>query len=369
MMTLPYTVPDGQVLRTPHIIGSNIGPAKVIGSGAIRSENYVAGTTGWSIDGDGNVEFSSGTFRGAIVGSTIDIGGSDATSFHVDADGNMWLGAGSFASGPFRVSNAGDVTINGNVTLDSNGVLASDDARPRVEFRHSTNPYTPGEAVIAFLVGGAAPSYEAQLRTSGQELWIQGPGNLLFGQVAEMRLSDPANVATMFLGAEAISIDSNGTFEVLSETSLKFWYAGVQALDLGGAWTSYTPAWTSSGVAPVLGNGTLTGQYFRVGKTAHVRIRLVPGTTTTFGTGNYYFSTPFTMPTSWPGIGSNPSLGGWRGYDANTFNGQLGWVTRQTATTIDLEYAAPVTSIVGQTSPWTWANADAIDIWFTQEIA
>jgi len=46
---------------------------------------------------------------GAISASTIDIGGADATSFHVDADGNMWLGAAAFNIGtnPFAVSSAG----------------------------------------------------------------------------------------------------------------------------------------------------------------------------------------------------------------------------------------------------------------------
>ena len=41
------------------------------------------------------------------VDEAIDVGGSDASSFHVDVDGNMWLGAGTYASAPFRVSSAG----------------------------------------------------------------------------------------------------------------------------------------------------------------------------------------------------------------------------------------------------------------------
>lgn len=59
---------------------------------------------------------------GSISAGTIDIGGSDATSFHVDADGNMWLGAATYniTTNPFAVSNAGVIravsgTIGGNV--------------------------------------------------------------------------------------------------------------------------------------------------------------------------------------------------------------------------------------------------------------
>jgi len=41
------------------------------------------------------------------VGDALDVGGSDASSFHVDVNGNMWLGAATYASAPFKVSNAG----------------------------------------------------------------------------------------------------------------------------------------------------------------------------------------------------------------------------------------------------------------------
>ena len=41
------------------------------------------------------------------VGQALDVGGSDSSSFHVDVDGNMWLGAGTYASAPFKVSSAG----------------------------------------------------------------------------------------------------------------------------------------------------------------------------------------------------------------------------------------------------------------------
>lgn len=71
--------------------------------------------------------------------------------------------------------------------------------------------------------------------------------------------------------------------------------ARLRASQLGGlldAWTSYIPVWTSSGVAPLLGNGTVQGFWRQVGRTVDVRIALAMGSTTTFGTGNYRFSLP-----------------------------------------------------------------------------
>ena len=78
-------------------------------------------STNFAIDSSGNAYFtgditgSSGTFSGivsggSVAGGTIDIGGADATSFHVDSSGNMWLGDAAYASAPFKVSSSGALT-------------------------------------------------------------------------------------------------------------------------------------------------------------------------------------------------------------------------------------------------------------------
>ena len=61
-----------------------------------------ASSEGLTIDAD-TLDLS-GTLS---VGDALDVGGSDASSFHVDVNGNMWLGDATYASAPFRVSNAG----------------------------------------------------------------------------------------------------------------------------------------------------------------------------------------------------------------------------------------------------------------------
>ena len=64
---------------------------------------------------------------GGVSIDLLDIGGSDATSFHVDVDGNMWMGAATFAVAPFKVSSAGaltatGVTITGTITATSGAI-------------------------------------------------------------------------------------------------------------------------------------------------------------------------------------------------------------------------------------------------------
>ena len=63
---------------------------------------------------------------------------------------------------------------------------------------------------------------------------------------------------------------------------------------IGDAWTSYTPTWSSTGTAPVLGNGTLTGAWVSAGKLTTFSIKLVMGSTTTYGSGNWTLTLPAT---------------------------------------------------------------------------
>lgn len=57
-------------------------------------------------------------------------------------------------------------------------------------------------------------------------------------------------------------------------------------------WNSYTPTLTSGGVAPVLGNGTLSAKWCRQGNETTATINFTVGTTTTLGTGDLRFSIP-----------------------------------------------------------------------------
>jgi hypothetical protein len=61
---------------------------------------------------------------------------------------------------------------------------------------------------------------------------------------------------------------------------------------IGDAWTAYTPTWTSTGTAPAIGNGTLSGTYVLAGKLCIFRATVAFGTTTTFGTGSYSLGLP-----------------------------------------------------------------------------
>jgi hypothetical protein len=65
-----------------------------------------------------------------------------------------------------------------------------------------------------------------------------------------------------------------------------------------GAWTSWTPTWTSSGAAqPVNGDATRTGAYIQIGKLVIARIKLTMLQTPTTD-GNWRFSYPVPIATA-----------------------------------------------------------------------
>jgi hypothetical protein len=70
---------------------------------AIRSPNYVAGSSGWSINRDGTVEFASGTFRGSI---NIPATGGGSTQINAG-----WI---TLTDAPSAGAKAAVVAINGS---------------------------------------------------------------------------------------------------------------------------------------------------------------------------------------------------------------------------------------------------------------
>lgn len=80
---------------------------------------YIGNTTSYL-----NWTGSALNIAGALTATTIDIGGSDATSFHVDIDGNMWLGAATFAGAVASISNAGAGTFS-NITITGGSISST----------------------------------------------------------------------------------------------------------------------------------------------------------------------------------------------------------------------------------------------------
>lgn len=133
-----------------------------------------------------------------------------------------------------------------------------------------------------------------------------------------------------------------------------------------GYWKRYQPGWYSSGATdPVIGNGSLRGGYTQIGETVFYQIKMIAGSTTTFGTAGQQWR--FTLPFSHQWEESNNfevCLGtGW------AFDSSAGFFyTLDANINITLASApeglVPVynvgASVVTPTVPFTWASGDYV---------
>ena len=125
---------------------------------------------------------------------------------------------------------------------------------------------------------------------------------------------------------------------------------------------AYTPTWTGSSTNPAIGNGTITGRYMRRGKTVTATINIAAGSTTTYGSGFWSFTLPFTADTTVSPIGVAQIL------DSSTGTIYTGNVIHVTSTTM-VVYSHNTTAPVGAAVPMTWAVSDTLRLTLTYEAA
>lgn len=128
-----------------------------------------------------------------------------------------------------------------------------------------------------------------------------------------------------------------------------------QFSDILAAWIPYTPVWGSTGTAPTIGNGSLSGRYKLLGKSCTAVFEQVNGTTTTFGSGTYSWTVPFTSAN--PG-GTSANFnwhGAARGHGAAWYAGTVGVLKNGNIARIYSHVAATEWS---PTEPTTWTAAN-----------
>ena len=141
--------------------------------------------------------------------------------------------------------------------------------------------------------------------------------------------------------------------------------AGDGSAFAGSTWTS---TWSASGTAPSIGNGSLAGSYQQIGKLVIATFRFAPGTTTTFGTGQYSWSLPVTAQSA------NVTAAYANVFDASfgTFGGGC-HLTSTTAFSVWFDnapaYPGAPSYVCGQTSPMTWVNGDYLEATLVYEAA
>lgn len=151
-------------------------------------------------------------------------------------------------------------------------------------------------------------------------------------------------------------VDGSGGATPLSAARLNNMEAGISPV-----YFAFTPVWSSSGTAVSLGNGTIAGSYVQIGKFVHGRILLTMGSTTTFGTGNYFF----TLPVAGSGP-TNNSQGTANLLDSSAASYYFGHVVN-VGSLFGLYSAGAPSANVTNIAPFTFAVSDQININFVYQ--
>ncbi len=130
-----------------------------------------------------------------------------------------------------------------------------------------------------------------------------------------------------------------------------------------GAWTSYSPAWTTSGTDPAIGNGVIVGQYQRRGDFLVVRILITMGSTTTYGNATWLFGTPVLTTSA-----VNAAEGSGQIRD-DSDSGRYPHVVMSVSNTAVFCITTHDRTVVDNNSPIAWATGDTITLTFIAEAA
>lgn len=148
------------------------------------------------------------------------------------------------------------------------------------------------------------------------------------------------------------------TVDLSSLTSTSASYASTASIvpSYEGVWTSYTPVWTAASVNPVIGNGTIEGYYKIIGKTCFVRGNIAMGSSTTFGSGEWYVSMPFTASHADAILMTAQLLDNGSAWYNAVLNGARAGFNFKTA--IQHQNTGGTADSISSNTPFTWANSD-----------
>lgn len=121
----------------------------------------------------------------------------------------------------------------------------------------------------------------------GKKLRYKDGGSYEYGVIKTRSYSAPNTTITLI---------TNTDFAMASATITDTYISMVEEPDGFPAYFNYTPAWTSDGTPPAIGNGTIKGVYSTIGRRIKTKgyWHTLAGGTSTYGTSTYRFSAPAT---------------------------------------------------------------------------
>lgn len=131
--------------------------------------------------------------------------------------------------------------------------------------------------------------------------------------------------------------------------------------DLWSPWQTYTPNWDGDTTDPVIGTGTITGRYRRLGTSLQVSITITANATTNFGTGNMSLTLPAGCTAR--NFTNSMALGKCTVFDGTDVWHGTAYVNANTSSIYLASDASPWVNWEGSTNkPKTWGATDKINV-------
>jgi hypothetical protein len=175
-----------------------------------------------------------------------------------------------------------------------------------------------------------------------------------------LNLNDASGVTILDWNNKILTGMTNMRSSTISATTISATTLVLSGSQIETAWTSYVPVWTASSSNPVIGNGTIEGYYKLIGKTCFVRGNVVMGSTTTFGSGEWYVSMPFTAVNADTILMTANLLDNGSAWYNATLNGARSGFNNRAP--IQYQSTGGTANDVNSTQPFTWATSDRF-IW------
>jgi hypothetical protein len=194
-----------------------------------------------------------------------------------------------------------------------------------------------------------------------------GSNTFIGNQIVTGSLIAPTITGSL-LGTASLAATASYTISSSYAVSSSFSETAASVPTYETPWIPYTPSWTSLDTPqPILGNGTLTGNYKVIGKICFVRVKLTFGLTTNGGSNTWLFGLPIAaitpdaiqLPCS---IQNSEQESQWY---TGTVSGTYQGTTTTSAVLVNSFPATPVNA----TYPFIWNTLDSLQFNGSYEIA
>lgn len=345
---------------------------ETMGAGDLLIGDNSAGNVKYDAS-EGQLQFRNGTTVKAYMATdgSIKAGGGDVTLddwgvTFANQEGNLtFTDTAGNVNTILIYSGADDFLILKNAVGAKGISFAVDDAGHNVkQIDFTTDGIIFQRGMELDLEGGSTPlsmgwfpKSETWTRTGNHQFTVSGDLTAVYRKYAKVKYKDGGGFEYGVIASSSysspnttVNLIPNSDYAMAAATITENYISYIENPEGFPDQFNYTPAWTSDGTQPALGNGTLTGTWFAEKGKLHVDVALHTGSSSTYGTSTYRISLPVSA-----GAGDG-SLGSCLLLDISTVTYYAG-VSKVDGSTIIF---IVVTSIVQATAPFTFASGDYI---------